>query len=112
MKIKKADEVPSEAVAAEGARGAEIRLLIHEADGATNFYMRQFTLAAGGCTPLHAHQWEHEIYVLAGRGAMDSADGAKPVEAGFCVFVAPNEKHRVRNAGPGPLKFLCLIPKT
>ena len=111
MKIKKADETPARPVMMEGAEGAQIRLLIHEAEGAPNFYMRQFNVAAGGCTPLHTHGWEHEVYILAGSGTLVSDEGDIPAGAGDCVYIEPNERHQVRNTGGEELKFLCLVPK-
>ena len=111
MKIKVAEEVPAQAVDVDGAEGVQIRLLIHEAEGAPNFHMRQFSVAPGGHTPRHTHPWEHEVYVLAGSGEVVSADGATPLSPGKCVYVAPDEVHQFRNTGDGELEFLCLIPK-
>jgi len=112
MKIRKADDVPAEPVRAEGAKDVEIRLLIHEAEGAPNFYMRQFTVAPGGQTPEHTHAWEHEVYVLAGEGTAVTPDGERPVAVGDCVYVAPGDNHQFRNTGAAEMKFLCLVPKT
>jgi len=111
MKIKKADDVSPQPVTAQGAELTEIRLLIHDADGAANFYMRQFNVAVRGSSPLHTHDWEHEIYILNGEAAIDSAEGPKPAGAGDCVFIEPGELHRVRNTGDEELKFLCIVPK-
>ena len=112
MTVKRADDVPARPVEIDGAVGVEIRLLIHEADDAPNFYMRQFDVAPGGCTPLHQHAWEHEVYVLAGAGVAVGPDGDCPVAAGDCVFVAGGDRHQFRNTGEATLKFLCLVPKT
>ncbi len=111
MKIKIAEEVPSEAVDVDGAEGVKIRLLIHEAEKAPNFYMRQFTVAPGGFSPRHTHAWEHEVYVLSGAGTIVTAEGELPLSAGQAVYVAPNDDHQFRNTGDEDLKFLCLIPK-
>ncbi len=112
MRIKVADDVPAEAVEMDGAEGVSIRLLIHEAEGAPTFHMRQFDVAPGGHTPRHAHAWEHEVYVLAGTGEAVTPEGAKPIAAGQCIYVAPGDDHQFRNTGDGKLKFLCLVPKT
>ncbi|MGB2822443.1 MAG: cupin domain-containing protein [Phycisphaerae bacterium] len=111
MLIKRADDVPTETVEEQGAEGVQIRLLIHEAEGAPTFYMRQFSVAPGGYTPEHTHAWEHEVYILAGSGTVLTPEGPKPVAAGDCVYVAPHDNHQFRNTGPGELKFLCLVPK-
>jgi quercetin dioxygenase-like cupin family protein len=94
-----------------GAEGVRIRLLIHEAEGAPNFYMRQLVIAPGGCTPLHTHQWEHEVFILAGNGIVVSPEGENPISPGDCVLVAPGEQHQFRNIGTEELKFLCLVPR-
>ena len=111
MKIKVAEEVPAEAVDMEGAEGVKIRLLIHDAEAAPNFHMRQFIVAAGGHTPWHTHPWEHEVYVLSGAGTIVTAEGDLPLRPGQAVYVAPNDDHQFRNAGDEDLTFLCLIPK-
>ena len=112
MKIKKAQSVAAVPVDVDGARDVTIRVLIGEADGAPNFFMRQFTLAPGGCTPRHTHDWEHEVYVVAGTGAAVSEEGDKDISAGDCVFVPPGELHQFRSTGDGELKLLCLVPAT
>jgi len=111
MKIKVADDVPAKPVEMPGAEGCQIRLLIHNAEGAENFHMRQFTVAPGGHTPWHTHEWEHELYVLAGSGVVVTADGEVPLSPGQCVYVEPGEQHQFRNTGDGEMKFLCLVPK-
>jgi quercetin dioxygenase-like cupin family protein len=111
MKIAKADSITAKPVDMEGAKGVSIRMLIHKADGAPNFYMRQFTVAPGGHTPLHTHDWEHEAYVLAGSGAIETAGGDRPIAGGDCVLIPPSEPHRFRNTGSEELKFLCLVPR-
>ena len=111
MLIRKADDVEARPVEMDGARDATIRLLIHEAEGAPNFYMRQFDIAPGGHTPRHTHDWEHETYVLAGSGTVVTPDGERPIAAGDCLLVAPDDDHQFRNTGDEVLKILCLVPK-
>jgi len=111
MKIAKADSIEAKPVEVEGAKGVTIRVLIREADGAPTFIMRQFNVAPGGHTPRHEHDWEHEVYVLAGSGTVFTPEGDKPIAAGDCLFVPPGEAHQFHNTGTGGLKFLCLVPK-
>ena len=92
------------------ARGVTGRVIIGQVDGALNFCMRRFDLAPGGHTPRHAHAWEHEIFFHAGRGEVLKAGEWTPVGPGDAVFVPGDEEHQIRNAGDGPLTFLCLIP--
>jgi len=111
MKIKHSESVETKPVEMAGADGVQIRLLIHEAEGAPTFYMREFIVAPGGHTPLHTHDWEHEVFIVAGSGAAVSKDGDNPITAGDCVYIAPGELHQFKNTGDQELKFLCLVPK-
>ena len=72
--------------------------------------MRLFEVAPGGYSPLHTHQWEHEVFILEGEGV--AADGEKEtqIKSGTVVYVAPEERHQFKNTGSKALKFLCLIP--
>ncbi len=94
-----------------GARAATIKWLIGEKDGPPTFLMRQFTVEAGGYTPYHEHNWEHEIYVLEGVGKIRYGNLEEKIEPGDAILIPPGEKHQMR-AGSNNLKFLCLIPKT
>jgi quercetin dioxygenase-like cupin family protein len=91
-------------------RGAEKRVLIGPKTGAPNFVMRHFTLAAGGYSPNHSHPWEHEVYILAGRGAVRFSGVSRPVGPGDFVYVPPMEEHQFANAAETPLEFLCIVP--
>ncbi len=110
MKVCRDQAVESQPVDMPGAQGCRVRWLIGTADGAPNFAMRQFEVAAGGYTPRHSHPYEHEVFVLDGAGVVYEGDVAHPLRAGDVVFVKRDEVHQFRNTGERPLRFLCLIP--
>ena len=110
MKVVSCEQVEAVPVRIEGAEGCRMRCLVGPEDGAPSFSMRQFEVAAGGHTPKHAHGHEHEVFVLEGTGVVLEDQTEHPIGPGTTVFVRPNEPHQFRNTGPGPLKFLCLIP--
>lgn len=91
-------------------RGVEKRVLIGPKQGAPRFVMRHFAIAPGGHSPEHAHPWEHEVYVLGGRGRVRYDDSAVDVRPGDFVFVAPMDKHQFQNAGDEPFEFICVVP--
>jgi quercetin dioxygenase-like cupin family protein len=95
---------------APAVRGVQKRVLIGPRQGAPRFVMRHFTVAPQGHSPEHAHPWEHEVYVLSGRGRVRFDDGAVEVGPGDFVFVPPMDKHQFLNAGDKPLEFLCVVP--
>lgn len=110
MKVNHYETVQQQPVDMEGASGCRVRWLVGKPEGAPNFAMRQFEVAAGGHTPKHSHPYEHEVFVLEGQGVVLEGDQEHPLNAGAVVYVAPDEVHQFRNTGDGPLKFLCLVP--
>jgi quercetin dioxygenase-like cupin family protein len=110
MKVRSIEEHPRRDVHMEGATGVTMRMLVGPEDGAANFHMRHFEVAAGGHTPHHQHDYEHEILVLGGQGIARSEQGDRPIAPGDVLYVPPNELHQFVNTGPAPLAFICLIP--
>jgi quercetin dioxygenase-like cupin family protein len=94
----------------EGASKLKVRWLITKEMGAPNFAMRLFEMEPKGHSPLHSHPWEHEVFILEGKGLVVSEQGDKKFKAGDVVFILPNEKHQFKNNGEKTLKFLCLVP--
>ena len=111
MIVRHFSEVDNKKIEIEGALGVNKRVLIGEADSAPNFIMRMFSINPGGNTPFHTHDWEHEIYVLRGKGQLKHSDGASDIGPGSVVLVLPNEEHGFINIGEENLVFLCSIPK-
>ncbi|MDP3113364.1 MAG: cupin domain-containing protein [Candidatus Cloacimonadaceae bacterium] len=110
MKVIHYDQVELEPVYADGAQGAKIRWLVAQKDGAPNFALRMFEVEPGGYTPYHQHDWEHELFVLDGTGALVTERGDTPFAANDVMYVDPNMLHSFKNTGNGVLKFLCIIP--
>jgi quercetin dioxygenase-like cupin family protein len=108
MIIKNAMSVAPQKV--EGVEGTEVRWVIDGNDGAPTFAMRMFDIQPGGYTPLHTHDWEHEIFVMEGECEVASADGPKRAKAGDAVFVPGGELHQFRNSGETLLRVMCLVP--
>ncbi|MCR4404465.1 MAG: cupin domain-containing protein [Candidatus Acetothermia bacterium] len=104
-------QVKAEAMEMAGAKGVRVRWLIAEREGAPNFYMRLFEIDPGGHSPRHRHDYEHEIFILEGRGTALDGGEEREIEPGSFLFIPPQEEHQLRNTSKGPLRFLCLIPK-
>ena len=86
------------------------RVVIGKADGAENYCMRVFEVREGGSSPFHAHDWEHEIFVHAGRGTLWRDGEEVAVGPGSVAFIPGGETHRFKNTGAEPLIFVCVIP--
>lgn len=110
MELVRWREMTPQDVAEEGARETTIRVLLGPEVGAPNFTMRLFEIGPGGQTPFHTHDWEHEMFVLAGRGVCVLADRGVPLAPGDAVFMPGAEKHCFRNTGEETLRVICLIP--
>jgi len=95
----------------EEGKGISIQWLIDDKVGAPNFALRRFTLDVGGYTPYHIHDWEHEVYVLSGKGSLVDEKGTEhPLREGDVAFVDPSLQHQFKNIGKEPFIFLCIVP--
>ncbi|MFH1807285.1 MAG: cupin domain-containing protein [Pseudomonadota bacterium] len=109
MLVKHYTEFKAETPAGD-VQGVQLRWLIDKKQGAPNFAMRRFEIAAGGHTPRHRHAWEHEVYILSGQGEVVGPAGTNPLRPGASVFVPGDEEHQFRASGDEPLVFLCMVP--
>lgn len=100
-----------EVEAQPSGEGVTMRVPIGPEEGAPTFNMRIFEVQPGFSSPHHSHWWEHEIFILAGRGMFKTERGDVPVGEGTTVFVPGNEMHQLRNVGDEVLRFICLVPQ-
>jgi len=103
-------EVPLEQPQEDGIKDTQVRWLISKKDGAENFAMRLFEIKPNGHTPLHQHDWEHEVFILKGTGITRNKTSQNSFAEGDVFFIPPMEWHQFVNIGNEVLKFLCLIP--
>ena len=112
MHVSHWEEVEGKPVTDPGAKGVSIRVLMGDNVGAPTFTMRRFELSPGGGTPYHTHPWEHEVFVLSGKGKVLRKGGETEVGPGGFVYVPPDEEHSFVNTGEAAFSFLCVIPAT
>lgn len=110
MIIQKYSEVKPTYFDSDVAKGVTGRVLIGKDDGATHFCMRMFELSKDGYSPKHSHDWEHEIFVHSGNGAVYHGGTWTRVEPGHSIFIPGKEEHQIKNMGDDPFVFICLIP--
>ncbi len=108
MKVEHYTNTPAAEV--ENVPGVTVRWVISKQDGAPNFAMRVFEVELGRASPYHQHEWEHEIFVLAGKGVVRREQGETPIEPGTVIFVPGMEMHQFANRGTSLLRFICLVP--
>jgi quercetin dioxygenase-like cupin family protein len=108
VKVEHYTDTPAEP--ADNVPGVTVRWVVGEKDGAPNFAMRVFDVEPGSSSPYHQHEWEHEVFVLAGDGAVRREDGESPISHGSVVFVPGMEMHQFINRGNSVLRFICVVP--
>lgn len=89
------DQEP-EIVDRDGAKGAVIRHVITEKDGAPNFNMRVLNIEPGGNSPHHSHPWEHEFFIISGTGTGVVDNKEVSIKQGDVIYVPPNVQHCIR----------------
>lgn len=106
MKVKSYSETEP----TEEAPGVLQRVVIGADEGAPRFVMRVFEVKPGSSTPFHSHWWEHEVFILSGKGIVKGEGREESIKEGTVVFIAPNEEHCFTNTGNDTLRFICVIP--
>jgi quercetin dioxygenase-like cupin family protein len=110
MIVGRAENIEPDEVHEKDIEGVTMRVVISSQEGAPNFVMRLFDIQPGGHTAYHTHPWEHEVYVLEGRGAVREGKREHVLEKGSFVFVPSGEEHSFSNKGDSVFKFICVVP--
>lgn len=103
-------DVGAEGLSREGASNVEVRYLIDERQGSSHFSLRLYTVEKNGHTPLDQHEYEHQVYVLRGRGLLKEENGLpmRDLREGDSIFIPSNAVHQLLNERDEPLVFLCV----
>jgi len=104
------DEIPERGINRTYMEGVSIRYLVVEEFGAPNFEMRYFELEKGCKTSLDQHPYEHEVFVLRGRGKLLLNDEEIELRKNDAVLIESNEQHRLIQIGDETFGFLCVVP--
>ncbi|RNC81152.1 MAG: cupin domain-containing protein [Phycisphaera sp.] len=107
--IRNIDEVQMNDVQMEGVEGAQMAVMVGRSDGAPNFALRSFSVAPGGHTPRHSHDFEHEVYVVSGGGTVLLGEKQHTIKAGDVIYVEAELEHQFKS-GDAELRFLCMVP--
>ena len=84
--------------------GSEIRELYHS----KNMSLAEATVKVGQITEHHYHKTSEEIYyILNGKGLMEIETEKREVSKDQVIIIPPKCKHRIKNIGGKPLRFLC-----
>ncbi|MGQ0627122.1 MAG: cupin domain-containing protein [Phycisphaerales bacterium] len=109
MLIRNINSVETKPVDIPGVKGVRMAIMCGREDGAPNFALRQFRVEPGGNTPRHAHDYEHEVYIIEGSGTAMLEGAEHAIRAGDVLMVPADRLHQF-TSGPEGLRFLCLVP--
>ena len=103
-------QAPAVPVTGEGAVNVQVQWLIDETRGAPNFALRRFIINPGGHTPRHSHPWEHEVYVLRGRGLLVTDEGETELGHDQAILLPADQEHQFFSYEDETLEMLCIVP--
>ncbi|MSR69179.1 MAG: cupin domain-containing protein [Phycisphaerales bacterium] len=112
MLKRRVEEVNPVAVTMAGASGVSMRLMVGRADAAPTFAMRHYTVAPGGMTPRHQHNYEHEVIITGGQARVEYDGTFHECKAGDILLISPNHIHQLVNSSASDLTFFCFVPVT
>jgi quercetin dioxygenase-like cupin family protein len=111
IRVENVSNVPVEDLTKNGAEKVRVQYLIDERHGSNCFYLRQYTVLKGGHTPLDRHEYEHQVYVLSGRGLIrqgEPSQACRGLHQGDVVFIPSNAVHQFTNESDEPFVFVCV----
>ena len=90
--------------------GVSVRWLVNEMSEAPNFALRLYEMESGSSTASYIRYWEHQLFVLSGKGVVTGQNGEVPLGEGDVVYIPPAEHHQFANRGDEVLRFLMVLP--
>lgn len=120
MLIRNVHDEPMSPVRAPGVEGASVAEMVGAGDGTTSVLVRSIHVKPGGHTQRHAHDYEHEVFIVGGEGTVLLGGCERPIRTGDVIYVPANHEHQFRAAAPddpdaidadaGGLRFLSVMP--
>jgi len=96
-RIVRPDPARAAPVRMDGVKDARMEILVGREHGAPNFSMRHFVVAPGGHTPLHSHNYEHEVVILEGEADVTYGTSVHRVRGGDVLYVPYTWSHATVN---------------
>ena len=94
-----------------GAEGMTMKwLTADDNERSPRYCIRKVVLEPEGRTPPRQTEWEHQLYVVSGRGRLIEEELETKLHSGSTVLVRPNLWFRIVNAGAEKFEYLDIIP--
>lgn len=111
MIVSHENEVTAMQADLPGVKDTAMRALVGPDQGWQDHVMRVLEVGEKGYTPKHSHPWPHINYMIEGDGVL-YLDGCEyNVAPGAYAYIPAGKEHQFRNAGSGPFRFICIVPK-
>jgi len=107
------ENLPVLALDEEGAQGVTMKWITADnLDASPHFCIREMSIQQGGYTARHDHSWEHQLFILEGKGRIlkSGRDDAVELVQGHTVRIPPRTPHQVFSDQGTGLKYLDIIP--
>lgn len=88
-----------------------LREFLHpaKADLAIRYSLAHALVKAGETSKPHRLKTTEVYYILEGEGIMHINDESAPVHVGQVIYIPPQARQYIQNAGRSDLKFLCIV---
>ncbi|KAF6247325.1 cupin domain-containing protein [Nitrosopumilus sp. b3] len=107
MSVQKNSEIQS----IQGNEGTKIKQYFHPHNtlNGINYSIAQFTLESGKRSRLHKLKSSEIYYILEGNAILTVDEEELNLQKDDSVYIAPNSKQFIKNAGSEDLRFLCIV---
>jgi mannose-6-phosphate isomerase-like protein (cupin superfamily) len=92
------------------AKGAYIRPLISEDDGAGDYHMNLLRVEPGGRTSKNQYAYSHQMFIRKGDGELVKSSSTRELEEGDVMLIREEEKYQIRNPSDADLEVLMILP--
>ena len=90
--------------------GVSRRDVLTAEDGVPLVCMQVIEISTHASTASHYHPWEHEIFIVFGKGIVVGEHGSTPIGEGNVVFIPANETHCFVNTATDVLRYINVEP--
>ncbi len=91
--------------------GTQLRELLHPEKQPLDlrYSLAHATVPVGQTSTPHSLKTAEVYYILSGTGQMHIDDETQLVEPGDAIYIPPDARQFIRNAGTEPLVFICIV---
>jgi mannose-6-phosphate isomerase-like protein (cupin superfamily) len=88
-----------------------LRELLHpaKADLKLRYSLAHAVVKPGKASRPHRLKTSEVYYIMEGEGVMHIDDESAPVRPGHAIYIPPNAKQYIHNAGNADLTFICIV---